>query len=92
MEPQKKAQMPLSPEEGLYDGVELSTADDETLEVIKRSLSRIFHKHHRQWSGEGVDSEKYGPMIAAGSGFAAVCTEQRERAMLRAHQKHFKKK
>ena len=93
MQAKKKLQTPPDPEEGLYDDVEILETDDETLEVIKGCLKQVFEKHHKDWDtkGKGVSNAHYQAMISAGNGFAAVCAEQRERAMLKAHQQHFRK-
>ena len=76
----------------IYDGVDLQTADDETIEEVKEALKSAFQRQNkRRKAKEGYNFDTAHLMATAGTGYIAACAEQRERAMLRARQKHFKK-
>ena len=76
------------PEEGLYDDVNISAKEDQTLRKMQAHLKQQFDSV----SSYAYDDAEKSRATTAATGYAVICTELRERAMLRAHQKHFRKK
>ena len=93
MDPLAKKSPRTHPEDGLYDGVDIEGAEDVELALMKETLRGLFHDAR---DGANIYGEYSGQraMVAVGAatGYAAICTEQRERKILRAHQNHFKRK
>lgn len=89
MQPNKR-QKPMQ-EAGLYDSVNLSSVQDRDLEDMQKKLKALFNKTHDGNADYETGRERLTIAVGAATAYAAICTEQRERAVLRAHKKHFKK-
>ncbi len=90
MQPKVNKPEPAEPAQDMYADVHLSDADDKALERMKKDLLGAFNGEKRALEqGGSISYERGIYMVSAATGFAAICTEQRERAMLRARQQHF---
>lgn len=64
--------------------VALDGTDDKALKQMREDLLDLFEQKSRKFRSSGLSNEEAAMMIDAASGFAAVVSEQRERAVIRA--------